>query len=530
MQDHSENPSEKFPHNVFSNIEKFLNSNIRGMSVSVIFVVVMVFVYFLVFSVFTVFRQITFETRAFDLGIYDQALYTTLFKARFFYETPDLFYTVSGSFFGIHFTPNTFILVPFYYFFPHPETLLVLQSAVLALAAVPIYYLTLTLTKRKVIGTCFAALYLLNPFIHSLNAYDFHIESLIPLFSMLALYFFETKKWNRFIVFSLLVGTTIDFGAIITFFMGLYGLVRYPDSVPRLFRRRTVEKERFKEIRASVIVLVGGVILLIIAIKTITLFGPLPLSSSGVVMFSKLGGNYVEIIVNMITQPWRLIDSVLYDGIYKLAYLSLFFLSTFFFAYYSTKEIILCIPWVGVTLLTTNNVLYQPGYQFGAFLVSFVFFAAIHGVRQIQRRKNGDLLVYRRLKFAFVVLFLMIFLISPLSLVPYNFGNSAAFTGYPIPTRHTILLTKAVGLIPQNASVLAQNNIFPHVSDRDDAYVWIPPNVTVDYAIADRTQHDYFTAHAKEETFQQQFEGLQNSGKYQIIFDDDGIIVLRLLN
>lgn len=529
MQDQSEDFSDGSSHSLPSRIEKFLNSNLHGVSMSIIVVIVMVLAYFSIFSVFTVLRHDTFKTNAFDLGIYNQALYTTLFRGRFFYETPDLYYTLSGSFFGVHFAPNTFFLLPFYYAFPRPETLLILQSAILSLTAVPIYYLSLTLTRRKVIATSFAALYLSNPFIHSLNTYDFHIEVFIPLFSMLALYFLETKKWNRFIVFSLLVGTTIDFGTIITFFLGLYGLVRYPDSVLRLIRRKVgkTEKEKVKEIRASIIVMLSSFLLLVIAVKTITMLGPAPLSSSGIGLFSKLGGNYVEILVNSMTQPWRILDSILYDAVYKFPYLSLMFLSTFFFAYYSTREIIICIPWVGVTLLTTNNALYQPGYQFGAFIIPFIFFASIHGVRQIQRRKNGGLLVYRRLRNAFAVLFVMAFLISPLSPIPYYFGRSAAFAGYPFQTNHTALLTEAVGLIPDNASVFAQNNIFAHVSNRVEAYVWIPPNVVVDYAIADRRQQDYFTTHAMNESFQQQFEGLQNSGKYQIVFNEDDIVVLR---
>jgi len=530
MTEQQENSSRGFSSKAFSKIETLLNSNIRGVSGSTIIVFVMIFVYFLVFSIFTVLRQITFKTCAFDLGIYDQALYTTLFEGKFFYETPDLYYTLSGSFFGVHFTPNTFVLLPFYYVFPRPETLLVFQSATIALAAVPIYCLARVLTQRKAIGIGFVALYLFNPFIHSLNTYDFHIESLLPLLSLSALYYFETKKWTRFVAFSILTGTTIDVAAFIVFFMGFYGLIRYPKSLFYLIRRKKIEKEKYKAIIASLIVLISAVFLLIVAIKIITLFGPLPLSSSGVGMFSKLGGNYIEIVANAMFQPWRLIDSFLYDGIYKLAYLSSFFLSVSFLAGYSPKELILCIPWIGVTLLTTVNTLYQPGYQFGAFIIPFIFYASTHGIRNIQRYTKDKLLVYRKMKHAFAILFAMVFFVSPLSPVCYYFSRSAAFSGYPIPTRHTMLLTEAVGLIPKNASVLAQNHIFPHVSSRMTAYVWVPLNVTVDYAIADSIQHDYFSAHAKNESFKQQFEALKNSGEYQVIFDEDNITVIKRLS
>jgi uncharacterized membrane protein len=122
--------------------------------------------------------------------------------------------------------------------------------------------------------------------------------------------------------------------------------------------------------------------------------------------------------------------------------------------------------------------------------------------------------------------------VSPLSPIPHTSSNSAAYAGYPIPTHHTEFLHKAVGLIPDNASVLAQNHIFPHLTNRVNVYVWVPFGVIVDYAIADRTQHDYKTAHAFGETFQQQFEWLLNGG-YDVIvgvgdeFEKEGIMVLK---
>jgi uncharacterized membrane protein len=258
----------------------------------------------------------------------------------------------------------------------------------------------------------------------------------------------------------------------------------------------------------------------------ISSFGPIPLSSSGVnVLFSKLGGNYREILVNIVLEPWRLVDSFLYDAIYKLAYLSGMFISVFYLAYYSPREIILCAPWMGVTLLTTNGTLYQLGYQFSAFIMPFILYASIHGIRKIQKYRES--LVPKKIKKTFVILVVMVFCVSPISPMLYHLSNSAPYGGYPIPTNHTALLSQAVGLISRNASVLAQNHVFPHLSDRTDAYVSVPPNVTVDYAIADTTQRDYVTVHGLNQSFQQQFEALKNSELYQVIFEEDGITVIK---
>src|SRR5688572_29073937 len=53
--------------------------------------------YVVVMSIFCVFRLNSFQTHAFDLGIFNQAFSTAL-QGRLFYETPDIHVIPSGSF------------------------------------------------------------------------------------------------------------------------------------------------------------------------------------------------------------------------------------------------------------------------------------------------------------------------------------------------------------------------------------------------------------------------------------------------
>jgi uncharacterized membrane protein len=48
------------------------------------------------------------------------------------------------------------------------------------------------------------------------------------------------------------------------------------------------------------------------------------------------------------------------------------------------------------------------------------------------------------------------------------------FSEYRLPSinEHEISLQKIVELVPQNASILTQNNIFPHFANRENAYVF----------------------------------------------------------
>ena len=71
-----------------------------------------IIIYTLTFSWFTISKHNSFTTYAWDLGIFDQGFWTTANLDRFFYNTCELHLNPSGGFFGIHFSPILFTLVP----------------------------------------------------------------------------------------------------------------------------------------------------------------------------------------------------------------------------------------------------------------------------------------------------------------------------------------------------------------------------------------------------------------------------------
>jgi len=109
----------------------------------------------LLFSVLTIFRFYAFRTRAWDLGIFTQSFWTTAYAGKFLYHTCELFINPSGVFFGVHFSPILFFVLPFYWAIPRPETLLVLQSFAIGSAAIPIYKLAKEYTGGRIVGLVF---------------------------------------------------------------------------------------------------------------------------------------------------------------------------------------------------------------------------------------------------------------------------------------------------------------------------------------------------------------------------------------
>jgi hypothetical protein len=170
----------------------------------------------------------------------------------------------------------------------------------------------------------------------------------------------------------------------------------------------------------------------------------------------------------------------------------------------------------------------MPGWHIQLFGLPFIVYAGIKGFEAVARKGNN--IWSTILKVSFLSILLM-GLLSP-ALIPVDFIQTiannaplgAAYISKPEFDEKVTFLHEVLKYVPPNASILAQNHIFPHVANRVNAYVWIPPNTTVDLAIADLTQHDYYTKHG-DAPFAKQFEALLEQG-YKLCVYGYGIMFL----
>jgi uncharacterized membrane protein len=152
----------------------------------------LIVVYAVRFSVLTVAVHDGYGTPAFDMSIPDQGIWL---MSRF--HAP--FVTVMGrNLFADHTSFILALLVPLYWIYPHTQALLVLQSCLLASAAIPIYLLGRRLLGRDRLGTilstALAGAFLLNPALQNGNLEQFHVEAfLVPA---LALAIYAAVEWR----------------------------------------------------------------------------------------------------------------------------------------------------------------------------------------------------------------------------------------------------------------------------------------------------------------------------------------------
>jgi uncharacterized membrane protein len=115
----------------------------------------------------------------FDLSIFNQGLWLIT-------HGHGLFVTIMGrSLFGDHSSFILLLFAPFYTWFPEPMGLLVLQTLLLASAAIPIYLIARKYLESARMAVLIAAAYLMNPLIQQGNVDQFHPESfMVPILAM----------------------------------------------------------------------------------------------------------------------------------------------------------------------------------------------------------------------------------------------------------------------------------------------------------------------------------------------------------
>lgn len=140
-------------------------------------------IHFVVILALGLFRHWGYMTSINDLGVFDQAVWGTL-HGKFMLNTSNEF-NQHINWLGFHFHPVLLLFVPLYAIAPYPEWFALAQALALSVAAWPIYLLTSRILKSETAGLIWAIAYLVNPFLLSAAAWDFHPVTLaVPFFAM----------------------------------------------------------------------------------------------------------------------------------------------------------------------------------------------------------------------------------------------------------------------------------------------------------------------------------------------------------
>ena len=411
----------------------------------------LIVLYIAVFSALSVARHEAFETLTFDLGNHDQAIWNTIHGRPFHFTNM----TGLDSRLALHFEP---ILLPIslsYLVYSDPRTILVLQTVVVALGALPVFWLAREKLNSDFLALVFPLAYLLFPALEAANLFDFHTVTLAVPFLLYAFYFLQGRRYGLFTLFAVLAMSCKEDIPLLLAMLGIYILV--------------VQKDR----KVGVLTFVGSGCWFYIAVCLISpRFSPIG-QNVHLERYAYLGQTPQEVASTVLTRPGLIWEQLavkarvgyyLYQLLAPVAFTSLF----------SPQTFLVSLPSLAINLLSQYEGMQEVNrYHYAAPLVPFVIISSVYGVDFLAT------LGWKRLR---VPSRKTLYLLSGAVLVAslcyhYYLGFSplSAQAQWPAVTEHHRLAQELIDQIPPTASVSAQFNLNPHVSQRETLYMF--PNI-----------------------------------------------------
>jgi len=386
------------------------------------------------------------------------------------YSTLEVHYgNPSGNFLGVHFSPILLLILPIYAIYQSPKTLLVLQSFILAIAALPLYWIAKDRLKNRLYALAFATVYLLNPALHGVNTFDFHLEIFTPALTLFAFHYIKKRKWLKAVPFIILEFMTLEFAPIIVFSLGLYFFLK---KLKEATSRHENWLESVKKLILPITLMLLSILFFYLSLHVIEVINPLKKGAPHRVWMS-WGSNIFEVVTNVIHNPIEAVTTIV-TPLDKPYFIIFLFASVLLLPLFAPLELIMTFPWPIAALLSDYPPYYQPYYQYSAFVIGQIFLAAIFGFHNLFRLHNEEKFARIQKKLMLTLMMVSLLLFTAISPVGFPALTQRTPRPYSISTvfdqDHIKKLNYAINLLPSNASIATIWDIFPHVCQRLDAY------------------------------------------------------------
>lgn len=455
---------------------------------------VFVLLYAAVFAYLSVLQHLSFNTNAFDLGNFFQAVWNTAHGRPFEFTN----WSGANTRLAAHFEPILLPVAVVARFWPDPAALLVLQTVVVASGALSAFGFAYRRLGSELAALTFAAAYLLAPELDAAVLAEFHPVAMASAFLMHALYFYSAGQKGPFLLFAFLAASTKEQVPLAVGLLGLRAAVR-PGW-----------RQLGLRVAAAGILWFGLATFVVIPLHNPA--GASPYLSR----YDHLGGSPVEIIKTILGRPEVLLQEA--QNPVKAAYLLTLFRPVVFLPFLAPVTLLPALPDLLLNLLSTFEPMFRGGAHYSAVIVPFVIGAAVDGLdvlRRLAARVRPDLgprvvggcsaLVLISAAHAYVADVLL-----PL------------YDRLPVVTPHDRLAPEVLKVIPEDAPVSAGNSLNPHLAARRRLYLF-PEVRDAEYVAVDVTASPY---PVDAGTQYWQLQALLNGGEWGVAAARDGYLVL----
>ncbi len=470
-------------------LRKYLRKTSADKNLFIIFIIGIMFS--LLFSFYSIYKYYALDASAFDLGLHANILWTTL-HGKLFYSG-----LLGGGFLSEHFAPFEYIQLPIYYLFPSPVSILIFQDIFLALAVIPLYKIMQFLFTERIKDKFFYSIivftvtfsYELSPFTASIYSFDFHNMAFLSFFIFTAIYAFLYKKNVLNITMLILIISLHSSFVYITIMIILFEII-YSRNYRELNLIFSKIKHRYNLVALFILfVIVGFIYIEIASFLKGYISGNIYALGISTGESGTVSGGLIGMIKALFTDPAYLFSYVIANYPLKILYIALLFGTTGVLSIFYPEILLIGLPYFGYALTSSYPSYYSLGYQYAGMIYPVMFLGIAFGISKIidtlESKKKPRLtpekifLSYKKdgqkkiLKIIAAVLVAGLFvglIFNPL--IPYDSFAVNDISGIHM-TGCTAYLINERKNIPENSSLLVENNVMPLFSDY--AHVYMAP-------------------------------------------------------
>lgn len=452
------------------------------------------------YSILSILRHNHFQSGAFDLGLYDQAVWK-------FGHFLGSYNTVKDRIiFGDHFVLTLPIFGILFYLWDNVRILLVFQAVVIATSAIPIFLIAKKRLSSEVSALCIAVIYGLFYGIQYGVYFDFHpIIIGVAILSWLAYFWEYDKKLLFWITFVVGLGTQENMGIAIAGLAALF-----------FFRK--------KYWKTAIIVGILGLVYSFTSIKVAAIFSP-------------IGYQYWPQFPTTISDMFvRLFDSEEKRQVWLYSY------STFsFLPLLSPGSVIAVLMDLSQYFITGPEFsrMWSPFMHHRAILAPFLVLGTIDVLTVLKKRK---------LPIAYIATFLLI--VSLLLQYVYHFPlNKLTKAEYWKEESWMQDTKQLIAQVPRDVPIAAQQNLVPHVSHRNEIYLvwprehdidempcgqrlcwWLDFDKKADYLVVDTREEQWLTQILEtNDHWNSAIENMEKVGRIQLEKQVGGAKLFKIL-
>jgi uncharacterized membrane protein len=448
------------------------------------------------FAALSALRHEAFVTGRFDLGNMVQAVWSTA------HGDPLRMTSLHGdqiSRLAAHVDPILVLFAPLWRIWPSPHMLLAVQAVVVALGAVPVFLLARKHLSSPRAGLGFALAYLLYPATGWLTLNEFHPVALATPLLLFAFWYLDEDRLLPFAVFAFAASACKEEIALVVAGFGIWYAVAHRSWV------------------AGSTIALAGFAWAAIAIGVVIPHYNAGAESDFYGRYSEVGGSANGILETAFTHPLRIAEAALsgrdlhylLDLVAPLAGLCLL----------APLVLVAALPELAINLLSSTTTQTSIHFHYTAGLIPPLMIAAIFGAKRLSRWTLPIA--------AGIVLAALAgnYRLGPIPGWRHVPGGQTFQATAGRVTDHDRVAQRALRLIPGGAVVSATNTLGAHLSARRRVLSF-PYLEDSKWIAADETQPGYADRYAPIPTATQ-LAALRRNPEWQLVFEEDGILVFR---